>query len=73
MLRVRPTYTPQDMRQVGQPTRAAGQRREHMVRGHFRYYDESRPMFGRVAGMVWIPEHERGDSDLGRIKKDYEV
>lgn len=73
VLRVRPTYTPQDMRQVGQPTRAERARREHMVRGHFRYYDEARPMFGRVAGMVWIPEHERGDSDLGRIKKDYEV
>lgn len=73
VLRVRPTYTPHDMRDVAQPTRGTGQRREHMVRGHFRYYAEDRPLFGRTSGMVWIPEHERGDSDVGRIKKDYEL
>lgn len=74
ILRVQP-WTPRDMAGVGRPTKAAGQKREHLVRGHFRYYREDAPMFGRpgAVGMVWIPAHERGDSDIGRIRKDYEV
>lgn len=73
VLRVKPTHAPTDMTAVGQPSKAAGQRREHMVRGHFRYYSEARPLFGHTTGMIWIPAHERGDSDIGRIQKDYSV
>lgn len=74
ILRVQP-WTPRDMAGVARPTKAAHQKREHLVRGHFRYYSESAPMFGRASGvgMVWIPAHERGESDIGQIKKDYEV
>jgi hypothetical protein len=73
VLRVQPRLMPRDMAEVGQPSKAQGQRREHMVRGHFRYYPPERPLFGHTSGMIWIPAHERGESDIGRIKKDYEV
>lgn len=75
VLRVKPSAGARDMADVGQAQRAAGRQREHIVRGHFRYYGEDRPMFGRpgAVGMVWIPAHERGDSAIGRIQKDYEV
>jgi len=38
--------------------------RAHGVRGHFKYYDPERPLFGRAGqhGMHWIPAHERGDA-----------
>lgn len=60
-----------DFAQIGQPERTRP--REHRVRGHFRFYTEERKLFGRVAGMVWVPEHERGTDELGTIRKDYEV
>lgn len=73
MLKVRPTPTErlEDFQRIGTPEKVP--RREHIVRGHFRYYTEERPLFGRVSGMVWVPEHERGERDAGRIRKDYEV
>jgi len=73
VLRVKPVVTPHDFSQVGQAQRTQGQRREHVVRGHFRYYREDRPLFGRISGMIWIGEHTRGDDQIGRIRKDYEV
>jgi hypothetical protein len=39
-------------------------RRAHLVRGHFKI---------RKSGLFWWMPHARGDSDLGTIKKDYEV
>lgn len=71
VLRVQPHASPQDYSEVGQPS--AAQTREHLVRGHFKRFTEERPMFGRYVGMVWVPEHERGNSDIGRIRKDYRV
>lgn len=47
--------------------------REHEVRGHFRYYSDERPLFGRVTGMIWVPAHKRGSDAIGTIRKDYEV
>lgn len=73
VLRVQPTYQPRDMGEVGRPSKAAKARREHIVRGHFRYYPPERPLFGHTSGMIWIPAHERGESDIGKIRKDYEV
>lgn len=73
ILRVKPLAAPRSMAEVGRAARDPGQRREHIVRGHFRYYSPERPLFGRWTGMIWIPAHERGDSDIGRIKKDYKV
>lgn len=46
-------------------------KRCHMVRGHFRFYSPERPLFGRVSGWIWVPEHERGNPQLGTITKDY--
>ncbi len=73
LLKVKPTRPErlEDFARIGQPERARP--REHRVRGHFRYYTEERKLFGRVAGMVWVPEHERGHDELGTIRKDYEV
>ncbi|NJO83527.1 MAG: hypothetical protein HC828_12390 [Blastochloris sp.] len=73
VLKVKParTQTLSDFRRIGEPEKAV--RREHIVRGHFRYYTEERPLFGRVSGAVWVPEHERGDDQVGAIRKDYEV
>lgn len=47
--------------------------RKHHVRGHFRYYTEERPLFGRVSGMIWVPAHDRGSGKLGQIDKGYLV
>lgn len=73
LLKVRPVRGAQDIDQVGQPARSSRRRREHTVRGHFRYYSPEAPLFGRYSGMVWIPAHERGASSLGQIRKDYLV
>ncbi|KPL83054.1 hypothetical protein [Herpetosiphon geysericola] len=50
-------------------------RRAHVVRGHFKYYDPERPMFGQAGkhGMIWIPDHTRGDAERGSIAKGYQV
>ena len=70
LLKVRPVRATQDIDQVGQPLHSSRRRREHIVRGHFRYYSPEAPLFGRYSGMVWIPAHTRGESSLGRIRKD---
>lgn len=72
ILRVKPTQRPRDISDVAQP-RTPAWRRAHLVRGHFRIYTEQAPLFGRIVGAVWIPAHERGDSALGKIRKDYKV
>lgn len=72
LLTVKPSPQLESMADVAQPV-APTSRREHIVRGHFRYYTEERPLFGRYSGMVWIAEHHRGDPDAGSIQKDYLV
>ncbi|MCB8988832.1 MAG: hypothetical protein H6661_13915 [Ardenticatenaceae bacterium] len=72
LLTVKPSQHAERMADVAQPV-APVNRREHIVRGHFRYYTEERPLFGRYSGMVWIAEHQRGDPDAGSIHKDYLV
>ena len=52
ILRVRPTTTPKTIDDVAQPRTATGQRREHLVRGHFRLYTPERPLFGHTSGAV---------------------
>lgn len=71
-LTVQPALDIRDMDDVGLPMGGGGSaKREHTVRGHFRYYAPERPLFGRYSGMVWIPDHKRGDVDAGSIDKDY--
>lgn len=69
--KVRSVRATQNIDQVGQPVHSSRRRREHIVRGHFRYYSPEAPLFGRYSGMVWIPAHTRGESTLGQIRKDY--
>jgi hypothetical protein len=45
--------------------------RRHDVRGHFHFYTKEKPLFGRIAGAVWIPPHKRGKEAAGEVKKDY--
>ena len=71
-LTVKPSPDATDMRDIAQPVGHA-HRREHVVRGHFRYYHPDRPLFGRYAGMVWIPEHTRGDAGNGIVHKGYMI
>lgn len=45
----------------------------HICRGHFARYTEDAPLFGRVTGSFWKPQHVRGSSDRGVVLKDYNV
>lgn len=54
----------------GGPTLA---RALHVVRGHFAVYSEAAPLFGRVAGRFWRPQHARGTASAGRVDKSYAV
>ena len=71
-LTVQPSPAAQSMSDVAKPI-VAQSKREHIVRGHFRYYSPERPLFGRYSGMVWIPEHRRGEPDEESIHKDYMI
>lgn len=45
----------------------------HICRGHFATYSQDKPLFGRVAGTFWIPQHLRGAAERGVVVKDYNV
>lgn len=45
----------------------------HICRGHFATYSEERPLFGRIAGTIWVPAHVRGSRSEGLALKDYKV
>lgn len=45
----------------------------HICRGHFATYTAEKPLFGRVTGMVWRPQHIRGSAAHGVVLKDYEI
>lgn len=45
----------------------------HLVRGHFKHYTASAPLFGAHTGAYWWGLHARGDSRHGEIRKDYNV
>lgn len=36
-------------------------RRLHLVRGHFKHYTESAPLFGKYTGLYWWQPHVRGE------------
>lgn len=46
-------------------------KRLHLCRGHWTTYTAERPLFGRLVGTYWIPDHKRGNPELGRVIKDY--
>ena len=45
----------------------------HICRGHFATYTEDAPLFGRVIGTFWKPQHIRGKVKHGVVNKDYRV
>lgn len=45
----------------------------HICRGHFATYTEDAPLFGRVTGTFWRPQHVRGSKSAGAVVKDYNV
>lgn len=49
------------------------ERREHWVRGHRKDYRHGNGMFGRVKALVWVPEFQRGNPELGSVHQTYEV
>ena len=44
----------------------------HICRGHFATYDE-KPLFGKIKGTFWVPQHMRGKGAHGVIAKDYKI
>lgn len=45
----------------------------HICRGHFATYTDDAPLFGRVVGTFWKPQHVRGSAAAGAVVKDYNV
>lgn len=45
----------------------------HVCRGHFKRYTHDAPLFGRLTGTFYIPQHTRGRAENGSILKDYKV
>ncbi len=45
----------------------------HICRGHFSRYTEEKPLFGKYAGLFWIPMHVRGSVKNGVVDKDYQL
>ena len=44
----------------------------HICRGHLRRYEGDSKLFGKFENkLVWIPNHTRGNVDVGIISKDY--
>lgn len=49
------------------------QRALHVCRGHFADYTQGKGLFGKLHGRFWIPDHERGNAEVGKIEKDYNI
>jgi hypothetical protein len=49
------------------------QRALHICRGHFAEYSEDKPLFGKIVGRIWKPQHIRGDVASGVRVKDYKL
>lgn len=49
------------------------ERREHWVRGHRRDYRNGPGMFGRIKALIWVPEFERGNPELGTVRQTHKV
>lgn len=61
------------LRTEGKSDETGIQKALHICRGHFSSYSEEKPLFGKYAGTFWVPEHLRGSSEHGVVKKDYRV
>lgn len=45
----------------------------HICRGHFSTYTEEKPLFGKIAGTFWVPQHVRGSAKHGVVISDYNM
>lgn len=45
----------------------------HICRGHFKTYEEDRPLMGRHSGTFWWKSQVRGSKKAGEIHHEYEV
>lgn len=61
------------LRREGGSDEVGGKRALHICRGHFATYTDERPLFGRVAGTFWVPQHVRGTKEAGEVIKDYAI
>jgi len=49
------------------------EKREHWVRAHRADYRDGNGLFGRVKALIWVPEHKRGNPELGTVKQSFKV
>lgn len=61
------------LRSEGQSEEVGLKRALHICRGHFATYTADKPLFGRVTGTFWKPQHVRGNKEAGLVLKDYRV
>ena len=47
--------------------------RLHRVRGHFEDYSRGKGLFGKIKGVFWIPDYERGDRSAGEVISAYRI
>lgn len=61
------------LRKEGQIDSVGVKRAMHICRGHFATYTEDAPLFGRITGTVFRPQHVRGAEENGVVVKNYSV
>lgn len=51
------------------------QKRAFWVRGHYADYSQGSGLFGnpKLRGLFWIPEHRRGNEELGQVIPEYTI
>ena len=47
--------------------------RLHRVRGHFEDYSQGKGLFGKIKGVFWMPDHERGSKSAGEVIGSYRL
>jgi hypothetical protein len=47
--------------------------RAHWIRGHYADYRKGAGLFGKIHGLFWIPEHRKGNEELGQVIPEYTI
>lgn len=45
----------------------------HVCRGSFAHYTAAKPLFGKLVGDFWRPQHTRGSAEVGTVEKTYKI
>lgn len=61
------------LRREGNSDAVGAQVAMHICRGHFKHFDESKPLFGKYHGTYWWSMHVRGSKKEGIATKDYRI